>query len=183
MRILENVKKQFVEMRETRDNAIKIYEVMKVINSIDKLTAVQIENFFSWYINARKFFMFFDEQDEGVLVNRHRLMNNIEVSSLPDREYEITFMVTDDANSSRKIKYIIILNEVDIKVYRYDTCSNFEQEYTAKILRHKVLTPRSTPELFNTIKDFMDYCIRTRSLWCLELKEEIHETIPLYRFV
>lgn len=183
MRLLEIIKNEFAEAKELKDKYTKIYEVAKVLNSINKLTPVQIENFFTWYNSARRFFTFFDEQSEGVVVNRHRLMSHIELSSLSEGECEISFMVMDDANSDRRIKYIITLNETDIKVYRYDTCTNFEREYTAKILQHKILTPRSTPELFNTIKDFMEYCIKMRFMWCLELKEEIHETIPLYRFI
>jgi hypothetical protein len=182
MRILEIVKKQIAETLELRDNHIKIYEVMKFLNSIDKLTPEQIKNFFGWYTNERKFFMFFDEQTEGVIVNRHRLMSHIETAPLMDGEYELSFMVMDDANSDRRIKYVIILNENAIKVYRYDTCTNFKREYTAKLFRYKLLTPRSTPELFNTIKDFMWYCIKMRSMWCLELKEDIHETVPLHYF-
>ena len=46
MRILEIVKKQIAETLELRDNHIKIYEVMKFLNSIDKLTSEQIKNFF-----------------------------------------------------------------------------------------------------------------------------------------
>lgn len=152
------------------------------LNNITQLTPMQIEDFFSWYTHAKRSFMFFDEASEGVLVNHHMIMNSIEFSYTLNGS-EIVFMVTDDANSDRKIKYLINLSETTIKVYRYYTCTDFNKEYTAKMLRHKLLTKKSTPELFNTIKDFMAFCIKTRYSWCKDHKEDIHEAIPIYKFV
>lgn len=145
-----------------------------------QLTSSQIESFFDWYIHTKRSFMFFDET-RGVLVNHHRMINNIEFSHTLDGS-ELTFITTDTDNSDRKIKYTINLLKTHIKVYRYDTCTDFNKEYTGRLLKYTSFT-RSTPELFNTIKDFMSFCINTRYSWCIDHEEDIHEAIPLRRFV